>query len=571
MNWRRLGALFACAASLLAPSIACGSFTAPVGLINPTGTVALATGGTAFAIPDTQTTTSSDEVFCRDVFLPVGAQNIRARIANRYPGGSTIASATANTAWYTSAPGNSNLVSGTPDLATVTVPGDGTFTGNITTTVGAGSDGKRIFCYSIPNGTLAVNLPQQHHGWQIDGTTTVSPLAVPSSQTTTVWYWVDISYELPATSPRYIVLGDSILVGSTTGSDAQIRSVGFENAAWSQIAASESSWSVDIEGQPGVTLATWADYSGAGARLWDQPNWAGAHAVIQAGTNDEPNGYAAMETALTAVVAHLNALGVASISVSNLTPAAAYSGNNSDRLTFNAFEASNTLGFVPVVVGNPAIADFATPFTDPFNTVAIQTQYEIDGTHYSLAGHALAASILISGAPAPAPYSNTLFSSASTPQGVLSLSREAGIGVDSYIAGHLVGVRWYKPTGETGSHTVNVWTTGDTLLQSVPQASETASGWQEQAITPISYAAFDTIIVSVNTNVKLCQNLSDPLKLNIVNDNLRSLANGTAYTIAGVGHTYAGGSFLGTTLGAFPAALASDGETFMVDVDFTVP
>lgn len=78
---------------------------------------------------------------------------------------------------------------------------------------------------------------------------------------------------------------------------------------------------------------------------------------------------------------------------------------------------------------------------------------------------------------------------------------ELGMEFISAKAGQIDAIRYYKSPSETGSHTGRIWSNTGTLLGSVDFTNETASGWQQQALsTPLSIAANTTYVVSVNAN-----------------------------------------------------------------------
>jgi len=65
----------------------------------------------------------------------------------------------------------------------------------------------------------------------------------------------------------------------------------------------------------------------------------------------------------------------------------------------------------------------------------------------------------------------------------------------------LTSLRFYKAVGETGSHTGTVWTSNGFALASVAFATESASGWQQTALsTPLQLQPNTTYVVSVNAN-----------------------------------------------------------------------
>jgi N,N-dimethylformamidase beta subunit-like, C-terminal/Domain of unknown function (DUF4082)/Malectin domain/Bacterial Ig-like domain len=71
--------------------------------------------------------------------------------------------------------------------------------------------------------------------------------------------------------------------------------------------------------------------------------------------------------------------------------------------------------------------------------------------------------------------------------------------VDS--SAQLTAIRFYKDPNETGTHTGTLWTSDGKKVTSVTFASETASGWQQQALSaPVSLQPGVTYVVSVNAN-----------------------------------------------------------------------
>jgi hypothetical protein len=74
---------------------------------------------------------------------------------------------------------------------------------------------------------------------------------------------------------------------------------------------------------------------------------------------------------------------------------------------------------------------------------------------------------------------------------------EIGTRFRSDAAGTVTGVRFYKQTGNTGTHVGRLWTATGTLLGTVTFAAETASGWQQATFaTPIAITAGTTYVVT---------------------------------------------------------------------------
>ena len=68
------------------------------------------------------------------------------------------------------------------------------------------------------------------------------------------------------------------------------------------------------------------------------------------------------------------------------------------------------------------------------------------------------------------------------------------------VAGYITGVRFYKGTGNTGTHVGNLWTAGGTPLATATFTAETATGWQQVTFaTPVAVAANTTYVASYHT------------------------------------------------------------------------
>ncbi|HEY7212788.1 MAG TPA: DUF4082 domain-containing protein [Bryobacteraceae bacterium] len=78
-----------------------------------------------------------------------------------------------------------------------------------------------------------------------------------------------------------------------------------------------------------------------------------------------------------------------------------------------------------------------------------------------------------------------------------SSSVTLGLKFYSDAAGAVVGVRFYKGTSNTGTHTGVLWSATGTKLASVTFSGETASGWQQANFAaPVSIAANTTYVIS---------------------------------------------------------------------------
>lgn len=79
---------------------------------------------------------------------------------------------------------------------------------------------------------------------------------------------------------------------------------------------------------------------------------------------------------------------------------------------------------------------------------------------------------------------------------------ELGVKFRTDVDGTINGVRFYKGSGNGGTHTGHLWTTAGSLLGSVTFSGESASGWQTARFgTPIAVRAGTTYVASYHTDV----------------------------------------------------------------------
>ena len=84
-----------------------------------------------------------------------------------------------------------------------------------------------------------------------------------------------------------------------------------------------------------------------------------------------------------------------------------------------------------------------------------------------------------------------------TPSAADPSSVELGVRFQSSVPGFIVGIRFYKGSGNTGTHIGNLWSTGGTNLASVTFTTETETGWQQALFaSPVPIAANTPYIAS---------------------------------------------------------------------------
>ena len=151
---------------------------------------------------------------------------------------------------------------------------------------------------------------------------------------------------------------------------------------------------------------------------------------------------------------------------------------------------------VPGTLSYNSATDTAT-FT-PTAQLAISTAYTVTVTATDLSGNVMT----------PASWSFTTSSSktygifAPNSAPILASSGdtnavEVGMEFTSSTAGYVTGVRFYKGTGNTGTHVGHLWNANGTLLATVTFTGETASGWQTALFSsPVAITAGTSYIVS---------------------------------------------------------------------------
>src|SRR4029077_5672960 len=78
---------------------------------------------------------------------------------------------------------------------------------------------------------------------------------------------------------------------------------------------------------------------------------------------------------------------------------------------------------------------------------------------------------------------------------------ELGVRFRTDIDGTISGIRFYKGSGNTGTHIGTLWSNAGAQLASVTFSGETASGWQEMLFaTPVAVTANTTYVAAYHTN-----------------------------------------------------------------------
>jgi hypothetical protein len=140
----------------------------------------------------------------------------------------------------------------------------------------------------------------------------------------------------------------------------------------------------------------------------------------------------------------------------------------------------------------------------------------------------LVVALFFVGTSVPVASSQTLFTT-QTPGSIGQsdgggVNYELGTAFQTNTTGQITAIRFWKDASESGTHEGNIWSFTGQLLASVTFANETASGWQQQALTtPLTISANTRYVVSVNTgNTKYVATTSG-LASQVTNGNLSSV------------------------------------------------
>jgi hypothetical protein len=167
--------------------------------------------------------------------------------------------------------------------------------------------------------------------------------------------------------------------------------------------------------------------------------------------------------------------------------------------TFHVLDATGTL-----VSGSVAYDDAATRATfTPSSALTLGGVYTAvvqggSGGVTDQAGNALAAdkswSFTVRGCPCSIWTSGTTPALASSSDGG---AVELGVKFRSDVDGWVTGVKFYKGSGNTGTHVGNLWRADGTPLAQATFTNETASGWQTASFaTPVQISANTTYVAS---------------------------------------------------------------------------
>ncbi|QMU31024.1 DUF4082 domain-containing protein [Adhaeribacter radiodurans] len=205
-------------------------------------------------------------------------------------------------------------------------------------------------------------------------------------------------------------------------------------------------------------------------------------------------------------------------------------------ITINANAADTSPGTVSKVDfynGTTLLGtDVSSPYSFAWSNVAAGT--------YSLTARATdnggttttsaAVSITVNGSNPPSTCPCTVFRPTDVPGGTIQndgQSVQLGMKFRSSVNGNVTAVRFYKQTGNTGTHIGQLYSSTGTLLAQATFINETASGWQEVNFSsPVSITANTTYVITYHSSEGHYSVNDFGFTSSIVNGPLTGLQNG---------------------------------------------
>ncbi|QMU31022.1 DUF4082 domain-containing protein [Adhaeribacter radiodurans] len=243
-------------------------------------------------------------------------------------------------------------------------------------------------------------------------------------------------------------------------------------------------------------------------------------------------------TTTTSAVVSITVNGVANqpptVSITSPANGATFTAPASITINANAADTSpGTVSKVDFYNGTTLLGtDVSSPYSFAWSNVAAGT--------YSLTARATdnggttttsaAVSITVNGSNPPSTCPCTVFRPTDVPGGTIQndgQSVQLGMKFRSSVNGNVTAVRFYKQTGNTGTHIGQLYSSTGTLLAQATFINETASGWQEVNFSsPVSITANTTYVITYHSSEGHYSVNDFGFTSSIVNGPLTGLQNG---------------------------------------------
>ncbi|NUT49823.1 MAG: DUF4082 domain-containing protein [Saccharothrix sp.] len=147
-----------------------------------------------------------------------------------------------------------------------------------------------------------------------------------------------------------------------------------------------------------------------------------------------------------------------------------------------------------------------------------------------------------------------------TPSDPEAIAIEVGVKFRTDVNGSITGIRFYKGSGNTGTHVAHLWSASGTLLATATFSGETATGWQQVTFAnPVAVTAGTTYVASYYAPVGRYASDQNGLVQQAGTGPVKALADGTSG---------GNGVYRAATGGGFPTDTWS-ASNYWVDVTFT--
>jgi hypothetical protein len=277
------------------------------------------------------------------------------------------------------------------------------------------------------------------------------------------------------------------------------------------------SWTAPSDGGSAITSYTVTPFIGSTAQT--PTTVSGSPPATSTTVTGLTNG-----TAYTFKVSATNAVGTgpASAASNTVTPTATATAPAAPtNVTATAGDASAVVSWTAPSDGGSAITSYTvtpfigstaqTPTTVSGSPPATSTTvtgltngtaytFKVSATNAVGTGPASAASNTVTPTASAGCAACTIWASSATPANSNSGdtgSVELGVKFKADVNGSITGIRFYKGTGNTGTHVGNLWTASGTNLASVTFGNETASGWQQALFSsPVAITAGTVYVAS---------------------------------------------------------------------------
>jgi VCBS repeat-containing protein len=170
------------------------------------------------------------------------------------------------------------------------------------------------------------------------------------------------------------------------------------------------------------------------------------------------------------------------------------------------------------------------------------------------------------------PTYTTLFAPTATPAVVNTTDASAvelGVRFQSSVAGNIHGIRYYKGSQDTGTHTGALWSSTGTRLASLTFTNETTSGWQMATFSsPVAISPGVTYTASYHTNVGHYSNTANYFTSDVTSGPLTAPAAGNGVFTYGSTSQFPTSTFQSTNFWVdvlFAPAASGTGPTAVAD------